>query len=103
LAITITNLHAVGAPPTEGERFVELARIGGTTIETIVSSAEPDTQPYDQPHDEWVVLLEGTAELEVAGERTSLVAGDSLLLPAHTPHRLLATSAGARWLAVHVR
>lgn len=83
--------------------MVELGRIGGTTIETILSSSDPDTHLYDQPHDEWVVLLEGTAELDVDGERMSLVGGDWLLLPARTPHRLLATSAGARWLAVHVR
>jgi cupin 2 domain-containing protein len=57
---------------------------------------------YDQTQDEWVVLLEGEAELEVAGRHVRLRAGDWLVLPAHTSHRVLATSAGARWLAVHV-
>jgi quercetin dioxygenase-like cupin family protein len=97
------KLFAKAIVPTDGERMVELARIGGTTIETILSSADPDQNPYDQPHDEWVVLLDGTAELEVDGEPVSLGAGDWLLIPARTPHRVLATSAGARWIAVHVR
>ena len=97
----IANLSDAGEAPAQGERFVELARLGNTTIETIVSSADPSTEIYDQPHDEWVLLLGGTAELEVAGARVSLRAGDWLLLPAHTPHRVLGTSDGARWLAVH--
>jgi quercetin dioxygenase-like cupin family protein len=103
MAITVGKLFTPRAVPSEGERMVELARIGGTTIEAILSSADPDTHPYDQPHDEWVVLLDGSAELDVDGEHVSLVGGDWLLLPARTPHRVLTTSAGARWLAVHVR
>ncbi len=99
----IPNLSDAGDAPAHGERFVELARLGNTTIETIVSSASPGTELFDQPHDEWVVLLTGTAELEVEGARFSLGAGDWLLLPAHTRHRVLATSDGARWLAVHAR
>ncbi len=91
------------AAPDHGERFVELARLGGTTIEHIVSSTRPDDTEQDQPRDEWVVLLHGTAELEVGGTHVSLTSGQWLLLPAHTRHRVLATSEGARWLAVHVR
>lgn len=88
--------------PDRGERFTVLARLGGTSIEHITSSDTPDATPYDQDHDEWVLLCEGTAVLEIAGERAELVAGDWLVLPAHTPHRVLATSPGARWIAVHV-
>lgn len=88
--------------PERGEHFIELARLGGTTIEHIVSSAHPDDTEQDQPHDEWVVLLHGTAELEVAGARVSLTSGQWIVLPAHTRHRVIATSDGARWLAVHV-
>lgn len=96
------NLADVHAPQA-GERFALLARLGGTDIEHIVSSGTPGTEPYDQDHDEWVLLCAGTAVLEIAGERTELAAGDWLVLPAHTPHRVLATSPGARWIAVHVR
>jgi hypothetical protein len=96
------NLADLDAP-AQGERFGLLARLGGTDIEHIVSSDAPDAAPYDQDHDEWVLLCAGTAVLEIAGERTALVAGDWLVLPARTPHRVLATGGGARWIAVHVR
>ena len=52
--------------------------------------------------DEWVVVLDGSAELEVAGQQRTLAAGDWIVLPAGTPHRVLATTTGTRWLAVHV-
>jgi cupin 2 domain-containing protein len=49
-------------------------------------------------------LLQSTATLDLAGESLTLVAGDCLLIPAHTPHRVLSTSAEPRclWLAVHL-
>lgn len=96
------NLFDTDAPET-GERFDELARFGDTTIERIVSSREPALEPYLQAHDEWVTLLKGSAELEIAGELFRLGPGDHVTLPANTPHRVLSTSPGALWLAVHVR
>ncbi|HEX7095866.1 MAG TPA: cupin domain-containing protein [Acidimicrobiales bacterium] len=90
------------AAPASGERFSELARLRNVLIESIVSSASPDGAVYRQEQDEWVVLLEGSAELDVDGERVSLTAGDWVLLPAGVPHCVLRTSDGARWLAVHV-
>lgn len=95
------NLFTVNAPAT-GERFDTLIRFGGTAVERIVSSAEPGTETYDQTQDEWVVLVAGHARLEVEGEIFELEAGDYLSLPAHVRHRVLTTSAGAIWLAVHV-
>jgi len=96
------NLYADAQPPPEGERFETLLRHGPLEVERIISSASTRGDVYDQPQDEWVVLLEGRASLDVAGERVELVRGDSLFLPAHTPHRVLRTSAGALWLAVHL-
>lgn len=98
----IANLFKVETVPS-GETFEALAQFGSTTIERIVSSDKPSTELYDQEQDEWVVLLRGDAELEVAGKTHKLSAGDFVSLPAHTPHRVLSTSAGALWLAVHVK
>jgi glyoxylase I family protein len=96
------NLFAV-ATPQSGEHFESLAKLRGTTIERIASSAAPGLDLYDQPQDEWVVLVRGSARLEVRSETLDLSAGDFVLIPAHTPHRVLSTSAGALWLAVHVQ
>ena len=58
--------------------------------------------PVDYPGDvdEWVVVLAGRAQLEVAGTRLTLDAGDWVLLPAGTPHRLAETEPGTSWLTV---
>jgi cupin 2 domain-containing protein len=74
----------------------------GVTIEHILSSAEVDRVDYDQERDEWVVVLEGGATLDIEGDTVRLAAGDWLLLPAHRRHRVTATEPGTRWLAVHL-
>lgn len=90
--------------PDEGEVFEELVRRGPVRIERIVSSTRPEPVLYDQTQDEWVLLLQGEARLWLSGEEVGLRTGDSLLIPARTPHRVLATSADPPcvWLAVHI-
>ena len=88
--------------PPEGERFHRLAEVRNVIVEQILSSDDVEPVDYDQPQDEWVVVLAGDATLEIEGEQVELTTGDWLLLPAHTPHRVLRTAAGTSWLAVHV-
>jgi cupin 2 domain-containing protein len=70
-------------------------------IERIVSAAAATPREYVQAQDEWVVLLRGNADLDVAGERVELEAGDYLFLPAGLRHTVRRASEGAVWLAVH--
>jgi len=93
-------LPPAAAPPT-GERVDAVARIGSVTVEQILSGALDAPVEFDQDHDEWVVVLRGHAVVDVDGERLELGDGDWLLLPAHTPHRLVATRPGTTWLALH--
>lgn len=90
--------------PTKGEVFDEILRCRNLRIERIVSSPEPDPGLYDQVQDEWVLLLQGSASLDLAGNEVELGAGDCLFIPAHTPHRVCSTSSEPRcvWLAVHL-
>lgn len=88
--------------PERGERFVEQLAHRGVVIEQIISSAHPEQTDYVQEQDEWVVLLEGGAILEVGGEEVLLAAGEHLFLPARTPHRVVSSVQGSRWLAVHI-
>ncbi len=95
------HLTETSQAPVVGETTSELLRLHGVVVEEILSGELAAPVEYDQDHDEWVVLLAGDAELEVGGERLSLVPGDWVLLPWHTPHRLVHTGLGCRWLAVH--
>jgi cupin 2 domain-containing protein len=97
------RLLAASEAPATGERAAEIARVGGVVVEQILSGALTGPVDFDQHHDEWVVVLAGDAVLEVAGERVTLSAGDWVLLPARTPHRLVETSPGTNWLALHAR
>lgn len=105
--MAMTNILTDLPDATAGEIFTPLLRRPGVRIERIVSAGQvtPADAPYDQPHDEWVLLLAGTARLwvEGPGER-GLTAGDALLIPAHVRHRVTWTSVEppAVWLAVHL-
>lgn len=96
------NLYDDALPPATGERFDELLSHRGVVIERIVSTARIASQEYVQEQDEWVVLLQGEALLEVAGRQLPLRAGDYLFLPSRTSHTVLQVSEGALWLAVHL-
>ncbi|MGB8022633.1 MAG: cupin domain-containing protein [Candidatus Nanopelagicales bacterium] len=87
--------------PDDAEEFHELAAFAGLRVEHIVSSARPDPSEQLQDWDEWVLVLRGSARLEVAGEGVDLVARDWIVLPAGTPHRVVRTDAGTHWVAVH--
>ncbi len=89
------------------ELFEGLAEGGDFKLERIVSRghATPAGQWYDQPRDEWVVLLRGRAGLLLAGESEVriLEPGDYLHLPAHLKHRVVWTDDRQEtvWLALH--
>lgn len=83
-----------------------LAASGQVRIERIVSRghASPQGFWYAQQQHEFVLLLQGQAELELLDpqERLSLRAGDYLLIPAQRKHRVVWTSSAEDciWLAV---
>lgn len=94
--------------PEAAERFEALLERPGLRIERIVSTgqASPEGFWYDQPEEEWVVLLSGAAGLRFADEPEvrSMKPGDWLLIPARTRHRVEWTEAAQPtvWLAVHL-
>ena len=67
-------------------------------------ASSPDGFWYDQSEHEWVLLLQGSAQLRLAGERATrlLNTGDQLLIPAGQRHRVDATdpAPGTIWLAL---
>ncbi len=89
------------AVPEAGEAFHQLAGLQGARVEHIVSSDLPDPTEQVQGWDEWVIVLAGSADVDVAGVSLTLRERDWLLIPAGTPHRVLAATRGTHWLAVH--
>ena len=75
-------------------------------IERIVSHSHssPAEFWYDQPGDEWVIVLRGSATLAFAdGKSVDLSAGDYLEIARHVRHRVARTADETIWLAVHLK
>lgn len=90
------------------ELFEALFENRHVKIERIVSRGHrtPDDFWYDQAWDEWVLLLQGSAGLRLAGEADLVILGpgEALLIPAGTKHQVAWTEADTDtvWLAVHI-
>ncbi len=101
------NLFQLTETKPKEECFEPLIQHPAARIERIVSCGQitPPGQWYDQDEDEWVVLLQGHAQLAYEdGTKTELGPGDYVFLPAHCKHRVVATSQQPPciWLAIHL-
>jgi cupin 2 domain-containing protein len=100
------NLLSGPCPLPGQERSAPLLATGQLRLELIHSCefANPPGFWYDQIESEWVLLLQGKAQLRFADEAQarSLKAGDSLLITPRRRHRVEATdpAPGTRWLAL---
>ena len=88
--------------PQNGEQFTTLLEHKNVKIVRILTTSVPDCNSYCQDEDEWVMVLEGEATLEVEGKAKVLQRGDMLFIPAKTSHKILHTAKGTLWLAVHI-
>jgi cupin 2 domain-containing protein len=92
----------------DGEIFTELLSREDVRIERIVSTGQstPVDKPHRQGHDEWVLLLAGSAGLRIEGEgERDLRPGDHVLIAAHRSHWVTWTAKDQPtiWLAIHFR
>jgi cupin 2 domain-containing protein len=90
----------------EEEIFEPLLSTENVLIERIISTGQttPMGEWYDQERDEWVILLQGEAEISYGdNSRITLKSGDYILLKAHQKHRLEYSSKEPPciWLAIH--
>jgi cupin 2 domain-containing protein len=107
-ATTHNILNAI--PEHLPDELIEtICRQGNIRIERILSQGHstPLGQWYDQAWDEWILLLKGQARLSYhhTDQQIQLTAGDYLLIPAHTQHRVEWTPADTTtiWLAIHLQ
>lgn len=102
----VGNLFRIPDPLPKEEFSEPLAAGGGVLVERIVSSgqATPSEEWLVGERDEWVVLLEGEAEVVYDnGAQIALGPGDHVLIRAGQRHRVAWTRADPPciWLAVH--
>lgn len=98
--VQTANLDDIPFPEPGKECFYPLYQKNGCKIELIRSHLKSPGELYLQSEDEWVLLSEGKAKLEINGEILMLEKGDHLLIEARTPHRVLETSENALWICV---
>lgn len=96
------NIYKMPGLPINDEVITVLEQNEHIRIERIISTGQ-QSEWYDQEETEFVILLEGRAELVFEENRTvSLEKGDTLLIPAHQKHRVSYTSSEppCLWLCV---
>jgi cupin 2 domain-containing protein len=103
----LDNLYE-NVPADSPEELIEtLLSSEKVRLQRIISmgDASPDDFWYDQPDDEWVVVLKGEAKLRFEGAAASIMMrpGDHLIIPAHQKHRVEWTTPKEPtiWLALH--
>jgi cupin 2 domain-containing protein len=86
------------------ELFTELLSANHVRIERIVSFGQvsPNGFWYEQVENEWILLLEGSAQLRFDDRSVDLTPGDYLNIQAGERHRVEKTATNGRtvWLAV---
>lgn len=103
----MTNIFNLPLQLPQEELFETIYSNDNILIERIISTGQttPPGEWYDQDRDEWIILLQGEAELSYAdGSRLKLGVGDYVFLPAHHKHRVEYTSSEpiCIWLAIHI-
>ena len=101
-----SNLLSSPSPMAGQETITVLVEQPGLRLEQIHScqSSSPTDFWYNQSEHEWVVLLQGSAQLRFADEEMprQLSQGDCLLISAGRRHRVVSTdpAPGCVWLAL---
>jgi len=101
--INLLNDLPAGA---DGEIFTEVLLRKNVRIERIVSNGQftPPDKPHRQGHDEWVLILAGSAGVRIEGEaERGLRPGDHMFIAANRSHWVTWTAKNKPtvWLAVH--
>jgi len=97
------NLFEYELPKVDSEKFQTLLNHKNVEIKTIISNTLSSPQTFIQECDEWVVVLQGCAKIEMDGIIHKLKKGDTLFIEAKKPHTLLKTKKVVVWLAVYLK
>jgi len=89
--------------PQIKEDFTTLFKNRSVEVVRIVSSDILEDKLYIQDVEEFVILLEGEATIEIFNKEITLKRGDTLHIPPKEPHRVLKTKKGTLWLAIYIK
>ncbi|MCW8935739.1 MAG: cupin domain-containing protein [Gammaproteobacteria bacterium] len=99
------NLYASIPANLDNELFELIINNENIKIERIISKGHksPETGWYDQVHNEWVMLLKGTAIVTFEDRELTMSPGAYVNIPAHTRHKVNCTNPEEEtiWLAIH--
>jgi quercetin dioxygenase-like cupin family protein len=87
-----------GGGPVWGEASDDL---NATLLEWSAGTGPPEH--VNDERDVLVFVVDGSAELDVDGERRDLVAGEAVIVPKGTRRTITAGRGGVRYLSVHLR
>lgn len=103
------SAHLLHSKKKNEEIFERIIQTENVKIERIISTGQitPQNQWYEQEQQEWVMLLQGEAQLLMDkdnGEIISLKKGDYYFIVAKRKHRVIYTSTqpACIWLAIHI-
>lgn len=90
-------LPAITTPVVRAPGHVELVRSDYFVMEKITATA---TTTWQRPADSFqiITVIDGAATLDTAGQHAILHCGDSLVIPACTPHYTITPQPHASWL-----
>jgi len=89
---------------TKNYRMIGAETVGARQLEMLIGELErgKGALPHAHPGIEQVCyLLEGRAQVEVAGEAFELLPGEACFFPPDAPHRFTVTSARARVMVIY--
>jgi len=107
--LNLGNIYSKIPSIKDKEIFQTLAANKKLRIERIISRGQVTEKGkwLKETHDEWAIILKGAAKLRFRNNNRpiKLKAGDYLLIPKNTSHRVEWTPAREKtiWLAVHIR
>ena len=99
----MSNIYDYTLPDIDSENFTTLLSDKNVEIKSIISNTLSSTQTFKQDCDEWVVVLQGCAKIEMDGIIHKLKKGDTLFIEANKEHTLLKTKKVVVWLAVYIK
>jgi cupin 2 domain-containing protein len=98
----VSNIFDFSLPDRDSENFYSQLQRKNVEIKSIISNRLSTPQSFVQACDEWVVVLQGCAKIEMDGVVHKLKKGDTLFIPANVEHTLLKTRTLVVWLAVYI-